>query len=49
MVLMVEETLTLVWWAINVPEVVYDNIIKTHGMNISITTSAKWCWSISDY
>jgi len=22
------------------PEVVYDNIIKTHGMNISITTSA---------
>ena len=23
------------------PEVVYDNIIKTHGMNISITTSAQ--------
>jgi len=23
------------------PEVVYDNIIKTHGMNISIATSAK--------
>ena len=23
------------------PEVVYDNIIKTHGMNISISTSAK--------
>ena len=22
------------------PEVVYDNIIKTHGMNISITTSS---------
>ena len=22
------------------PEVVYDNIIKTHGMNISISTSA---------
>ncbi len=23
------------------PEVVYDNIIKTHGMNISITTSSE--------